>query len=488
MAPEKPDSLDADGLKPLVQQLLLRIDDLLAQNKILLARVAELEAKLGQPPKTPDNSSLPPSRGHKANAEAPASKPPRKGRPGITRKLAEKPDVTRRFYAEHCTCGTVLGEARQELAKEYDHIDIPPIRPVTTRIELFRATCPCCKARVTAGAPADMPEGTPFGPNIASIVTYLHGCQMVGYKRLTEVCDGLFGLTISQGAIANMLARVGEAIAAPAERIAAEVRASEVIASDETSARVKGKTWWQWTFGCATAAYHLIAPTRGKCVPTEFLAGARPKMWLSDRLPAQCRHAEGHQFCLAHLIRDAQYAIDHGDTIFAPGFKALLKDACAVGGRRADLADATIAAHRRRLEKALQRLLACKPTNAEGRKLRDAVDLDCRGKLFVFLTRRDVEPTNNESERALRPSVIFRKVTNGFRSEWGARAYAALCSIVETGRRNGRSALTAIRDALTAPRPSRSARDRRMSGGVSNYLRRANSVGKFPHSRHSRSK
>src|SRR6516165_7193299 len=72
-------------------------------------------------------------------------------------------------------------------------------------------------------------------------------------------------------------------------------------------------------------------------------------------------------------------------------------------------------------------------------------------KLFVFLKRRDAEPTNNESERTLRPSVIFRKVTNGFRSEWGAKTYAALCSIVETGRRNGRSALTAIRDALALP-------------------------------------
>jgi transposase len=79
------------------------------------------------------------------------------------------------------------------------------------------------------------------------------------------------------------------------------------------------------------------------------------------------------------------------------------------------------------------------------------VYLDCRGKLFVFLKRRDAEPTNNESERALRPSVIFRKVTNRFRSEWGAKAYAALCSIVETARRNGRSALTAIRDALATP-------------------------------------
>jgi transposase len=458
MAPGKLDSLDADSLKPLVQQLLVRIDDLLAQNGDLLAqiaalnaRIAELEAKLGQPPRTPDNSSLPPSRGQKANAEPPATKPQRKGRPGVARKLAENPDATRRFYAERCRCGAVLDAAGQDLAKEYDHIDIPPIRPVVTRIALFRATCPCCKAGVTASAPADMPEGTPFGAGIAAMIAYLHGCQMVGYKRLTEVCQGLFGLTISQGAIANMLARAGKAFEAPAERIAAEVRASEAIASDETSARVKGKTWWQWTFGCATAVAFVMASSRGKSVPTSFLAGAKPKMWLSDRLPAQCKHAEQHQFCLAHLIRNAQYAIDHGDTVFAPGLKALLQDACAVGRRRPDLADATIAAHRRRLERELDRLLACKPTDAEGRKLRDAVDLDCRGKLFAFLKRRDVEPTNNQSERALRPSVIFRKVTNGFRSEWGAKAHASLCSIVETGRRNRRSALTAIRDALATP-------------------------------------
>jgi hypothetical protein len=96
----------------------------------------------------------------------------------------------------------------------------------------------------------------------------------------------------------------------------------------------------------------------------------------------------------------------------------------------------------------LERLLPLKPTDAEGRKLRDTVYVDCADKLFVFLKRRDAEPANNESERALRPSVIFRKVTNGFRSEWGAKTYADLCSIVETGRRNGRSALTAIREAL----------------------------------------
>ena len=457
MPPEILDSLD-DDLKPLVLRivaqnasLLGRIDELLATIKTLNARIAELEAQLGTPPKTPDNSSLPPSRGQKSNVATPPQKRSRKGRPGVARALSESPDVTRNLFAERCACGTTLDAGDQQIARAYDHIDLPPIKPVTTRINLFRTTCPCCKARVTATAPADMPEGSPFGPGITAAVAYLHGCQLMSFKRLTEALDGLFGVTISQGALSNMLARVGKPFAAHADVIAAEVRASAVIASDETSARVKGKTWWQWTFGCATAVYHLIAPTRGKCVPIGFLDGAKPKVWLSDRLAAQCTHAEAHQFCLAHLIRDAQYAIDHGDAIFAPRFKAFLKDACAVGGRRPDLADATIATHRRRLARELDRLLDLEPTDAEGRHLRDAMFVDARDKLLVFLCRRDVEPTNNESERELRPSVIFRKVTNGFRSEWGAKVYADLCSIVGTGRRNGRSALAAIRDTLAAP-------------------------------------
>ena len=460
MAPEKIDSL-ADDAKAVVLELLrqisdltARIDELVAHNKALLARNAELEAKHGNPPKTPDNSSLPPSRGQKGNvAEPTRGKKARKGHPGTARALAENPDATRDIYAEHCACGATLEAAGQELAKAWDHVDLPPIKPVTTRINLFRTTCPCCKARITAQAPTDMPEGSPFGPGIQAAVAYLHGCQMVSFKRLTELCEGLFGLTISQGAISNMLARMGKPLAAAAEKIAATVRASEVIASDETSARVKGKTWWQWTFGCTTAVYHMIAPTRGKCVPTDFLAGVRPKVWLSDRLLAQCSHAEAHQFCLAHLIRDAQYAIDHGDTIFAPKFKAFLKDACAVGRRRRDLADSTIAIHRRRLDRELDRLLDLKPTDVEGSHLRATIVVTARDKLLVFLTRRDVEATNNASERELRPSVIFRRVTNGFRSEWGAKVYADLCSIVATGRLAGHTALATIQDALATTAP-----------------------------------
>jgi transposase len=465
MPPERIDSLNAASLRALVLSLVAKIDELAGQNNslqaridellkqinALLARIAELEARAGKPPKTPTNSSQPPSSGQKANVadKFGTKKKCRKGRPGVARELCPNPDVTRDIFAEHCDCGGKVPRKGQVLAHAYDHVELPPIKPITTRNNLYKGDCSCCGKSVTAKPPADMPPGSPFGPGIVALVTYMHGCQMVSYSRLAEMLEDLFGLKISEGAIANMLARAAKPFAQCAEAIHETVRNSPVIASDETSARVKGKTWWQWVFGTATAVAHVIVPTRGKIVPIQFLNGARPEVWISDRLAAQCNHAEQHQVCLSHLIRDAQYAIDAGDIVFAPPFKAFLQRACEIGGRRPHLADSTMKAYARDLERQLDRLLELEPTNHEGRHLRDAIIVDVRDKLLVFMRRRDVEPTNNGSEQKLRPSVVFRKVTNCFRSEWGAKLYADLCSIVSTGRLHGRSPLAAIREALT---------------------------------------
>ena len=73
--------------------------------------------------------------------------------------------------------------------------------------------------------------------------------------------------------------------------------------------------------------------------------------------------------------------------------------------------------------------------------------------LFVFVTNRSVPYTNNVSERNLRPSVIFRKVTNGFRCEWGAETYAAFRSVVSTAKANRASVLAVLQFVLAARRP-----------------------------------
>ena len=442
--------LDKTELIALVLSLVEQMRALteqVAQTAALTARVAELEAKAATPPKTPSNSSLPPSKGQKANRpERP--KKPRKGRPGVARKLTETPDVVRDIGPGHCSqCDIQAVPGVEPHIHAYDFIDLPPIKPIVTRINLHRGVCPCCGKRVAAAPPADMPPGTPFGPGITALVVYLHTKQMVSFNRLQEFLKGVCGLDISEGAINNMLGRVGTPFAAEAERIATVVRNAAVVTSDETSARVTGKTWWQWVFGSANAVCHRIADTRGAKVVTEFLAGARPEVWGSDRYSAQRGHADTHQACLAHLLRDVQFALDAGDWIFAEPCKRLLKDAIAIGHRRKALADATLKAYRRDLERRLDSLLERNPRVEAGVKLVASIGR-WKNSLFVFVTRRDVSPTNNVSERQLRPSVIFRKVTNGFRSVWGSVVYADVCSVLATGALHGHTALAAIKTCL----------------------------------------
>jgi len=419
------------------------------QINALMARIAALEAQLAAPAKTPDNSSLPPSKGQKPNLPDPAGKKPRPRRPGVARALAENPDATIDATLTNCPhCTHPLGADDQTDIHAYDHIDLPPIRPVITRINRHRGICPCCRKKVAAPAPEGFEPGSPFGPGLCALIIHLHVTQAISFERLARMMAELFGVAISEGAIANILARAQSPLLAATRPIAQAVRDSAVVGSDETSARVCGKTWWQWVLLSSTAICHVIADSRAASVVTDFLAGSRPDVWVADRYGGQLHHGVVRQMCLAHLLRDTTFAIEEGDTLFAPGFRLLLLRAVAIGKRRATLKDATLAQYQADLQRRLDRLLSGPvPTHKAARRLFRAMRRD-RDDLFRFITRRDVPYTNNACERALRPSVIFRKVTNGFRSQWGAEVYAAAATVIATGRLHGLTALQALNAAL----------------------------------------
>ena len=420
------------------------------------ARIAVLEARIDEltrPPKTPDNSSKPPSQGQKQDTPAAGAKPqPRKGRPGVGRPLHPNPDreIDRKLSA--CpTCDAAFPEASQTPRQVYDRIELPPVRPDVTRVRLFGGRCACCGARATAEAPAGLEPGSPFGQSIAAMVVYLHYAHAIGMERLALLMDELFGLSISEGAISNILARAREPLLDATAAIEKVVLASPVVCSDETSVRVKGKNWWEWVFIGALAVMHVIRPSRGKTVVAELFGEIRPDVWVSDMLGSQRDHGAEWQVCLAHLIRDAKYAIEDGDTAFSAPFRRLLLRAMAIGQRRDGLKDTTLKQYLYDLDRRLDRIIGAVPIGEAGRKLHKRM-LANRGHLFVFMTRRDVPYTNNVSERHLRPSVIFRKVTNGFRCEWGAETYAAFRSVVSTAKANGASVLETVRFVLSARR------------------------------------
>src|SRR3954453_10388089 len=419
----------------------------------LWGRVAELEARLNAPPKTPGNSSLPPSKGRKADRPEKARPPgPRRGslgRAGGGRPLAEEPDQRVVAKAAACAhCRAALGGADQRLPARYDKVDLPPVRAVVTRVERYRGRCPCCGGTTLAPVPEGMDEGSPFGVSILAQALYLRFTHAISYRRLTRLFLHLFALPISEGALDALFRRAKPRFDDAAAAILARLRRARVVCSDETTVRVDGRTHWNWVFQNDEVVIHVVRPSRGRAVAAEVLGGHRPAIWVSDLYSAQRGHADLWQVCLAQQLRDLRHAVEAGDTVFAPRLKALLLRAVVLARRRHALKASTRREYRLRLERELDRVLALRPSHRCGLRLRKRY-LAVRDSLFTFLEHPEAPPDNNGSERALRPMVAYRKVTGGFRSAWGPDLRAAVASVVGTAARRGIDAYHAIHAVLS---------------------------------------
>lgn len=111
----------------------------------------------------------------------------------------------------------------------------------------------------------------------------------------------------------------------PAKAIDEKLLTARAIASDETTTRINGVTQWQWVFLSDQAVRHKVTPRRTRSVAKEVLGSHHPDVWVSDRYAGQQELGKDHQVCLAHVLRDVQYAIDCGDTIFAPKIRDHLR-------------------------------------------------------------------------------------------------------------------------------------------------------------------
>ena len=437
---------DLDHLSHAEKDALIRA--LWAQVQSLTTRVAVLEARRDEPSKTPDNSSLPPSKGQKPNQPEKAKRSgPRQGsvgRKGGGRPLACDRDETVTAKPVACThCQSALNDADQVLHGRYDKIDLPVVRPVVTRVERYAGHCPCCGGVTLAAIPTGLEDGSPFSVNIVALAIYLRFTHAISYRRLTQLLLNLYALQISEGALDAMLQRAKPCFDNEVAAILARLRRSRIVCSDETSVRIDGRTHWNWVFQNDQVVIHIVRNSRAASVVTETMAGHRPSIWVSDLYGAQQGHADLWQVCLAHQLRDCEYAIEVGDTIFAPRMKALLLRAVVLARRRKHLAESTRRTYQGRLDRELDAIMVLAPTNQHGKRLRKRYG-KVRSHLFTFLEHPDAPPDNNGSERELRPTATYRKVTGGFRSKWGADLFAGVRSVIGTAARRGKDAYQAI--------------------------------------------
>ena len=395
----------------------------------------ELVLRLQRPQKTSRTSSKPPSTDRKEQRERSKPGGAKPGHEGHSRIISATPDEVVEHRPGRCSCcaAVLKADLPAETVSLHEHIDLPEVKPLVTHHQRLAVRCPACGTRVVAPVP-ETARGTPFGPRLHAVATYLKTFQALSYERLQAALSDLFGLTLSQGGLMNLLRRAqGRFAEGRAEAVAALRRAS-VVASDETGVRIEGANAYHWVFHSPQAVVHQAAPTRGASVVREMMEGHRPAVWLSDRYTAQQGHGAAHQTCLAHLARDVAYAVEVSGDPVPWRLQLWLQAVFTLSGQVIHLATSTLSAKRRALERQLADIL-CARSSCEVTRALQAKISRAREQLLTFLDHPGlVEVTNNACERALRPAVVQRKVTNGYRAMWAAQGEAAIRTVVDTAR------------------------------------------------------
>jgi transposase len=437
--------------------------ELLALVTVLCEQVRQLQAavaRLTQPPPTSRNSSQPPSRDQKQNLrETPHPKKfgPPFGHERHVRPLVEQPDQVLVAPVVQCqSCQADLQRVAPTQVLRRQLTELPIVAPVVIETQQHEVICPHCQTRQRGVLPPGLEAERQFGPRLEATVVYLKQTQHLSYQRVVQALHEMAGVALSEGGVNAILARAGVAAAAAATTLKEEIKASAVVHSDETSARVAGQTWWQWVVGSAAGVYHQLAPSRGADVLADIMGEATVEVWVSDCFSAQLKApAQVFQLCLAHQLRDLQRVLDaEPKHAWAKSVQALFQSAIHLH-HQFDDAQPTLSldefvAQTAQLDDELDELLTQEITGARALNLQ-ARFLKHRDKLLTFLHYPGVPPTNNVSERALRPSVIHRKVTNGFRSEWGAQGYAALQTVIATAQLKGEQVFATLVNLMGAP-------------------------------------
>ena len=427
-------------------------DELMALVIELAERLERLEAEVGQlkrPPTNSHNSSQPPSRDQKADRPKPKRRRHRGAKAGHAK--AERPltDSPARVIEAHPSACTVCGQDLQALKPQRtirrQITELPVIEPVVIETQQHEVTCPTCGHTQAGRLPLGLEAERHFGPRLEATVTYLQHQQHLSYERAQAALAELFGVGLSEGGQACIAERAGQAAQALTGALRDEIRRSAVVNSDETGARVDGRTWWEWVFRGGTAVLHVIRPSRAVDVIEEVMGPAQVGTWVCDCWGPQLNApAERFQLCLAHQIRNLQGLIDRAPRLqWARELQALFREAIHLAKRREMLAARGFARRVTELERRLDRLLA-RPVNTPAARALVKRYRKHRAHLLVFLHDPQVPHHNNDAERALRPSVIHRKVTGGFRSAWGAHAYAALASVIATAKLRGQSVFATL--------------------------------------------
>jgi len=322
--------------------------------------------------------------------------------------------------------------------------DLPPVRPHVRRYELQVGRCRSCRRRIQGRHPEQSSDAlgaaaAQLGPRAVALAAWLNKELGLPVGKAAQALGEFGGLRVTAGGLQQALARAGRACAPTYAALVAGIRASPVVAADETGWRVGGRRQWLWDFVGAGITVYRIAPGRGyeqaaSVLGDDFAGVIERDGWAPYRRFERARH----QTCLAHLLRRCRELIadsERGQARVPHALRRILLDALALRERRAaGLVDAeALAPELAALEARIDKLLAGRVTHPPNRRLLAHLRTE-RAHLLTFLTAAGVEATSWRAEQALRPAVVNRKHWGGNRTWAGARTQETLMSVLRSCR------------------------------------------------------
>ncbi len=434
--------------------------------RLLLAKIAELEARLN---KTPRNSSRPPSTEHPHARPAPqkekSSKKPG-GQPGHSKHQralipSEQCQAVVTVLPESCRrCGERLaGSDPQPLRHQV--WEIPEIESLVTEYQLHRLICPDCRESTCGQLPAGVPAGQ-GGPRLVALTALLMGCFKQSKRRVALFLEQVLNQPCSPGWVVKLQNQATAALTPAYEELAQQLPAEPVLGIDESPTKEARLKSWLWTFVASTYTLFALRTTRAATVLQELLTDAFDGVVNCDRAKMYWKIGRP-QWCWAHLLRDFQALIDHPDHQVKRLGRDLMRPTRELFRHWARCRDGTITRVgmlrlMRPIRQEIDSLLLRGVFSGNSKLVGMCEPLyDHRDWLWTFLDVEGVEPTNNVSERALRPAVIWRKLSFGTQSARGSRFVETILTVVETCHRQSRNSfqyLTAAMHAHFAGQPT----------------------------------
>ena len=442
-----------NGLKAQISELLKTVADL--QQQLRLLRNGGKSDTSHTPPShqigAPNSRSLRQKTDRKTGGQP--------GHQGTTLELKQVPDETIHYLPPHyCNgCGQDLHDVIAVAAESRQEVVIPPIAARYIAHQSHSKVCSRCGKLCTAALPAHLTAPIQYGGSVGALVSYLSVYHYIPYHRMKVLLRDLFGLSISEGSIDNLLERTAQRALPAYNAIQRRVEQSEVVGSDETGTSFGGKKGWFHTWQTSCQTFIVASLNRGYQTIEQYFANGFPaSVYVSDCWAAQLKVvALRHQLCMAHLLRELSNFENALSCSWSKGLKALFEEAIALKKQLAcgDDSEPCIAVNERavkEVERKLTQLLDTdlsathKKVQALGKRL-----IKNRNSILTFLYHPKVPADNNGSERAIRNVKVKAKVSGQFRSERGATRFAILRSVIDTAIKNTQNVFEAL--TIAAP-------------------------------------